>query len=208
MNKSEFLAALNSRLVGLPQNEIEERISFYSEMIDDRVEEGATEEDAVAGIGSIDEIVAQILEDVPLWSIVKENVKKNKENKEKKEKKRRAPKALEITLLILGSPVWLPLLIAAFAVILLLYVALWSIVVSLWAVFASLAACGIAGIVAGAAYAILSKPVDGLLLVAAGFVCSGLAIFAFIGCKAATKGTVKLTRKMLFAIKHLFVGKD
>ena len=205
MNKSEFLAELRSRLVGLPQNEIEERISFYSEMIDDRVEEGATEEDAVAGIGSIDEIVAQILEDVPLWSIVKEKVKKKRE---KTEKKRRSLKAWEIVLIVLGFPVWLPLLIAAFAVILSLYVVLWSVIISLWAVFVSLAACGLAGIVAGVGYAILVKPIDGILLVAAGLVCSGLAIFAFIGCKAATKGTARLTKKIIFGIKHLFVGKD
>lgn len=205
MNKSEFLAELRSRLVGLPQNEIEERISFYSEMIDDRVEEGATEEDAVAGIGSIDEIVAQILEDVPLWSIVKEKVKKKRE---KTEKKRRSLKAWEIVLIVLGFPVWLPLLIAAFAVILSLYLTLWALVISLWAVFVSLAACGLAGIVAGVGYAILVKPIDGILLVAAGLVCSGLAIFAFIGCKAATKGTARLTKKMIFGIKHLFVGKD
>ena len=205
MNKSEFLAELRSRLVGLPQNEIEERISFYSEMIDDRVEEGATEEDAVAGIGSIDEIVAQILEDVPLWSIVKEKVKKKRE---KTEKKRRSLKAWEIVLIVLGFPVWLPLLIAAFAVILSLYVVLWSVIISLWAVFVSLAACGLAGIVTGVGYAILVKPIDGILLVAAGLVCSGLAIFAFIGCKAATKGTARLTKKMIFGIKHLFVGKD
>ena len=201
MNKSEFLAELRSRLVGLPQNEIEERISFYSEMIDDRVEEGATEEDAVAGIGSIDEIVAQILEDVPLWNIVKEKIKKNK-------KKRRKLKAWEIVLLAVGSPVWLPLLIAAFAVILSLYLTLWALVISLWAVFVSLAACGLAGIVAGVGYAILVKPIDGILLVATGLVCSGLAIFAFIGCKATTKGTARLTKKMIFGIKHLFVGKD
>ena len=201
MNKSEFLAELRSRLVGLPQNEIEERLSFYGEMIDDRVEEGATEENAVAGIGSIDEIVAQILEDVPLWNIVKEKIKKNK-------KKRRKLKAWEIVLLAVGSPVWFPLLIAAFAVILSLYVVLWSVIISLWAVFVSLAACGLAGIVAGALYAILVKPIDGILLVATGLVCSGLAIFAFIGCKAATKGTARLTKKMIFGIKHLFVGKD
>ena len=205
MNKSEFLAELRSRLVGLPQNEIEERISFYSEMIDDRVEEGATEEDAVAGIGSIDEIVAQILEDVPLWSIVKEKVKKKRE---KTEKKRRSLKAWEIVLIVLGFPVWLPLLIAAFAVILSLYLTLWALVISLWAVFVSLAACGLAGIVAGVGYAILVKPIDGILLVATGLVCSGLAIFAFIGCKATTKGTARLTKKMIFGIKHLFVGKD
>ena len=60
MNKSEFLSELRTRLKGLPQNEIEERLSFYGEAIDDRIEEGVPEEDAVLEIGSIDDIVAQI----------------------------------------------------------------------------------------------------------------------------------------------------
>ncbi len=111
-------------------------------------------------------------------------------------------------LIVLGSPVWLPILISAFAAILSLYIALWSLVVSLWAVFASLAACGLAGIVGGLVYAILVKPIDGILLVAAGLVCSGLAIFVFLGCKAATMGTAKLAKKIVLGVKNMFVGKD
>ena len=47
MNKEEFLNALRSALAGLPQEDIEERLAFYSESIDDRVEdrvEGASKE--------------------------------------------------------------------------------------------------------------------------------------------------------------------
>ena len=45
MNKQEFLTRLRLGLAGLPQEEIAERVSFYHEMIDDRVEDGLTEED-------------------------------------------------------------------------------------------------------------------------------------------------------------------
>ena len=44
MNKQEFLAGLRKGLSGLPQEDIEERLLFYSEMIDDRIEEGMEEE--------------------------------------------------------------------------------------------------------------------------------------------------------------------
>ena len=47
MNKVEFLEQLRRGLNGLPQEEIEERVTFYSEMIDDRIEEGFSEEEAV-----------------------------------------------------------------------------------------------------------------------------------------------------------------
>ena len=50
MNKEEFLSELRTKLSGLPQEDIEERISFYSEMIDDRMEDGISEEEAVEGM--------------------------------------------------------------------------------------------------------------------------------------------------------------
>ena len=61
MDKAQFLEELKRRLSGLPQSELEERLLFYSEMIDDRVEDGLTEEEAVAGIGSVDALVEQIM---------------------------------------------------------------------------------------------------------------------------------------------------
>ena len=56
MLKQEFLAQLRDALCGLPQRDIDERLTFYSEMIDDRMEEGLSEEEAVAAVGSVDEI--------------------------------------------------------------------------------------------------------------------------------------------------------
>ena len=48
MNKQEFLDALRERLSGLPSREVEDRLGFYGEIIDDRIEEGISEHDAVA----------------------------------------------------------------------------------------------------------------------------------------------------------------
>ena len=45
MRKQEFLDTLRSRLSGLPRQELEERLAFYGEMIDDRMEEGLSEAD-------------------------------------------------------------------------------------------------------------------------------------------------------------------
>ena len=38
MNKSEFLEELRKGLAGLPKDDVEERLTFYGEMIDDRIE--------------------------------------------------------------------------------------------------------------------------------------------------------------------------
>ena len=79
MNKQEFLNELRQGLNGLPQYDIEERVSFYSEMIDDRIEEGFSEADAVAAVGSIADIVFQVVSDTPLTKIVKQRTKNKKE---------------------------------------------------------------------------------------------------------------------------------
>ena len=75
MNKHEFLAQLRKGLYGLSQNDIEERLTFYSEMIEDKKEEGITEEAAVESIGSVDEIISQIKADSPVTKIIKETIK-------------------------------------------------------------------------------------------------------------------------------------
>ena len=64
MTKLSFLQALHNKLTGLPQREIEERLHFYCEAIEDRMEEGLSEEEAVSEMGSIAEIAAQIAQDI------------------------------------------------------------------------------------------------------------------------------------------------
>ena len=197
MNKQEFLAQLRKGLSGLPKNDIDERLTFYSDMIDDRMEDGIPEETAVCEIGTASDIVSQIIADIPLGKLVKEKIKPKKKLK-----------AWEIILLVLGSPLWLPLLIAAFAVFLSLYVVFWSVIISLWAVFASLVACGFAGVVAGAVFAAGGNGLTGIAVIAAGIVCAGLSAFMFFGCKAATKGILKLTKKFAIWIKNCFIKKE
>ena len=75
MTKMVFLLRLQAQLQGLPPQEVEERLHFYGEMIDDRMEEGVSEEEAVAAVGSVEEIVQQILADTPLTALIKEKVR-------------------------------------------------------------------------------------------------------------------------------------
>lgn len=197
MTKLEFLSVLREALAGLPQSDVDERISFYTEMIDDRMEEGLSEQEAIAAIGSMDEIVAQIIADTPITKLVKQKIKP-----------KHRLSAWEIVLLALGSPIWLSLLIAAFAVVFSLYVSLWAVVVSFWSVFASLFGSGLGGFAGGTVLLCTGNAPSGLALMAAALVCVGLSIFAFFGCKAATTGTVALTKKMALAVKKMCMRKE
>lgn len=171
-------------------------MTFYSEMLDDQMEEGLSEEAAVAAVGPVDEIVRQIIADTPLAKLAKERMRP-----------RRQPKAWEIVLLVLGSPLWLSLGLAAIAVIFAFYVVLWSVSVSLWAVFASLAVCAVGGLPAFAVL-IARSGAAALAILAAGMVCAGLAIVLFFGCRAATKGILTLTRRIASWLKHCFLRKE
>ena len=197
MDKAEFLAGLTEKLSFLPWEEIDDRWEYLSEMIDDRMDEGLTEEEAVAELGPVEDVAVQIVEDLPLSILVKGKVKA---------KRRLGP--WEITLLILGAPLWLPLLISAFAVAVSLYAALWSAIVSFWAVFVSLAVCAPVFVIGSIPFAVTVGLPVGLALLGAGIFCAGLAVFCFFGCKAATVGTARLTKKMLLGLKRSFVGKE
>ena len=191
MTKLKFLLLLNDKLSGLPEDDVQERLSFYSEMIEDRMEEGLSEEEAVSAIGSIDEIAAQIIAEIaPFKTAFQE------------EKPKKHSKVLEIVLIVLGSPIWLSLLIAAFAVVISLYVSLWAVIISLWAVFASLVGCALGGLVAGLGFILFGNHLTGIAMIGAGIVCVGLSIFLFCGCKAATNATLVLTMKIPHWIKN------
>ena len=194
MRKNEFLAALRARLSALPVAEREERIGFYSEMIDDRIEEGLSEEESVDGVGAVEDIADQILSEVPPARV------------EVKEKRKLG--AGVIVLLALGSPIWLSLAVAAFAVLIAFYAVLWSLVAVVWSVFAALVAAGFGGIIGGITVAIVSNAFAGLALIAAALFCAGLAIFLFFGCLSATVGSAILTKKTFIGIKNLIVRKE
>ncbi|MCQ2418950.1 MAG: DUF1700 domain-containing protein [Clostridia bacterium] len=197
MSKQAFLSELRKRLSGLPKDELEERLTFYSDMIDDRVEDGIAEEAAISELGSMDALVSQIIAEVPFSKLVKEKIRP-----------KRKTKAWEIVLLILGSPLWLPLLLAAAAVILAVYVCLWAIIVSLWSAFLSFVVSAFAGIAAGIVLLFRGDGLNALAMIGVGLVCAGLSVFLFYGCKAATKGILKLTKQFALWIKRLFVGKE
>ena len=197
MTKMQFLMSLHDQLSGLPKDDAEQRLNFYSEMIDDRMEDGMTEAEAVAAIGSVEDIVAQIIEETPLVKIAREKIRS-----------KRRLKAGEITLLALGSPIWLPLLLAAGAVILVIYASVWAVIVSLWAGFGALIAGAIAGPLAGIAQTCLWDIPGGMTMLAAGLVCGGLSILMFHGCKGATKGILVLTKKFAVWLKNRWMKKE
>lgn len=70
----EFLGEIESRLSNLPDSEVEKIISYYNESIEDRLDDGMTEEDAVKSLGTVDSIVIGIQEEISFNDVVKEKI--------------------------------------------------------------------------------------------------------------------------------------
>ena len=193
MTKDAFLTQLKVALEGLPKDEAENTLSFYREMVDDKIEEGLTEEEAVASVDTVEKIVAQVVGDTPLSKILID-----------KAKPKRKLQPWEILLLVLGSPIWLSLGIAAAAVLFSLWISLWAVLISVWSVFISMVGsaggCAFGGIV----LLCVGKVPEGLVALAIALVAGGLGIFLFTGCKQITKQCILLTKKLLLWIKTIF----
>jgi len=61
MTKRDFLQTLEKRLGILPKAERDETIAYYRELIEDMMEEGCSEQEAVSRLEDIDLIVGRIL---------------------------------------------------------------------------------------------------------------------------------------------------
>ena len=198
MSRDAFIGELRHRMAGLPQEAVDRTVEYYSELIADSMEDGVAEEEAVSRLGSLDEIVANVVKETPLTQIVQTRVQ---------ESRKKGGSGWVIALLILGAPVWLPLLIAALAVLFALFIALWAVVIALWAAVTGVILAGVAAVAAGIFELVRLHVPQGLVLLGGGLVCLGLCALLFLLMKLITVGTVKLCKIIWTGIKSLFVGK-
>lgn len=63
VTKDKFLNKLAESICKLPGSEIDKTLTYYSEIIDDLVESGLSEEEAVQKVGDIQDITSKILEE-------------------------------------------------------------------------------------------------------------------------------------------------
>ena len=196
MTKADFLQLLERALSQLSEEERRANLEYYSELLDDMLEEGMTEAEATAKLGSPAAIAESILQEMPLSKLVSTRMK---------------PKSgwtpLAIILAVVGSPVWVPLLLAGVAVVAALFVSIWALAVVAVVVVLALALAVIAAPVLAVRTAVLTLPL-GLLLLGGGLVLLGLCVLGGLMavelCKLLAQLTVLLARK----IKGLFIRKE
>lgn len=191
MNKQEYINRLNELLACLPADHRLESISFYEEMIDDRMEDGMTEEQAVAGLDAPGIAAEKILDDLPAVPRVVV-------------KTRRKSRALLWGAAIIGSPLWVALALAFAATVLGIYLCIWLLAACIWVI----AIGGILCLPLGTLLAFWGIEAGNTAFALWGFgsglVGSALGALCARGAFAASKQLALLSRKWLRRALSLF----
>ena len=196
MNKQSYLEQIRRLLQRLPEEDRERSLAFYAESIDDRMEDGMSEEAAVASMESPEKAANTILMDMPIPKLVKARVKERRMG------------AAEILLLALGFPLWFPLLLTVLILGLTVYLLVWALVLALGAAVLALGLSAAALLVAGV-YSIIKAVISlGVLNFGAALVLTGLTVLLGFVLVWACKLAGKLGKWMVRGLKALLIRKE
>jgi uncharacterized membrane protein len=196
MKKAEFLARLRQKLFILPQRELEDTLEYYSEMIDDYVENGCTPEEAVAKMGGVENVAAQVLAGTQTSTSQTDGAKKGKKG------------GNMLLLLILGFPLWFPLLIAAFCILLSVAVVIATLAMVVpWSLVVSFGASALGLLIAGAAILVSESVAAAVFLFGAAMVLGALCIFTFWAGIRLTALGAKAIGAMFKGVGKLIFGR-
>ena len=198
MNKKEYLEKLRKALNDISITNVESCVEYYSEMIDDRIEDGMSEEDAVNSMESIESIVEASRLEKPMPVLVKEKVQKSKE-----EAGKNGHGTLWMVLAIIGFPVWFPLLMVLGVILLALYIILVVLVLTFFLVEIAIALAALGCLVLPiAAFATLSLP-SAILCIGGFLLLAGLTTLLWKPIVLLAKGTIKIFTGFIRKLKKL-----
>ena len=194
MNKQEYLDALRRALAQMPSEERERQLAYYDELISDMCEDGMSEAEAASRLGEPNAVAQELLAALPLWALVKTRVSPGG-----------GLSPLVIALLILGFPLWFPLLTAVGAVLL-------SLIITLWALFIAYAAVVFA-LLASAVALMIALPlgyVEGSPLMAAGLLLAsaGAGILLALALPPLARLLGRATKAVGRGVKSIFIKKE
>lgn len=195
MTKHEFLAAVRAHAQGsgyIP-HELEKMLEYYSEMIDEAIEDGATEEEAVAGLGTWAEIVEQINASCTTVC-VQENAEKtggtqtHTQTEAPADQKKRGYVRLPVwamVLLILSAPLWVPLIFSVLMALFLVIVIGASLMAALVVTTVALAVVGVVGIPVAVVVLFTVGGARFGFTLATALICIGVAMLLWLLCAVA-----------------------
>ena len=194
MSKLEFMDALRRALAQLPPEELDKQLAYYDELFSDMLEDGLSEQEAAERLGDPARIAQELLTELPLGTLVKTRVKAAG-----------GLSGLNIALLVLGFPLWFPLLLSFGAVLLAILVTLWSLALALAAVVLALGLSSVALTLAIFVRVVSASPV---LLIGAALIVGGLCVLCALALRPLCRGLARLSAGLFKWIKSLFIKKE
>lgn len=195
MKKEEFLISLDRALKRLPEQDKQEILDYYKEIIEDKIESGQDESEAVSSVDSIEEIVNQVITE----GVEKSDVEMVTPEKKKTDKR-------QLIILIVGSPLWVPLTLAAISIIFAAYICAWAGVFSMAVTEAALTICAPASAILAIVNMCMGDVALGFIVLGISFSASGIALIAFLPCIKLVAYSVKLTKKSMLKLVNVTVG--
>ena len=198
-SRLEFTNELKQLLSSLPESERNKSLSYYNEMIDDRIENGMEETAAVACMEPPAVIAGRILAELtpaPAEPALQFPPQKQKMS------------AGMLALLILGSPLWVTLLSGFFLVVFSVYLAVWSFVVAFFSISLSFAAACVGLIVLSPAAWVRGGFPSFLFAGGIGLVSGAIAIAFWILSMWYVKTAARFTKWSFSKICGMFRRKN
>lgn len=194
MNKEIFLKKLNEAMSNFPSEEIRKAQMYYDEAISDRIEEGLTEQEAVANMGDIDAIVTELKINLPISKLIETSVKTSHQQS--------TNKGLWLFLIIISFPIWAPILVGFGSTAVTLYITVLALILSMFLVIGSLILVSIVAAIGGV-YGLFSGNVLAFIGYAGlSSMAIGLFLMSVHPMLALAKSTFKLPPYLFMKIKQ------
>lgn len=201
MNKQEYLDTLRAALETKNAANVDGMIEYYDEMICDRMEDGMSEEDAVAALPAVHKVVEDAMLDMPIHKLATARVRESREKAEKK-----GHGAIWIVLAVLGFPIWFPLAITLITLVLVFMLVLFIFVGVLYIVDISIGASALAVLLGGLSFTLGVFTFPGFLTGLGGaLVLGAICILLIKPLNIVAKAVARFCGAVLIGIKKMFI---
>lgn len=215
MTKAEFLAYVQEKLSALSFAEQQRSLTYYEELIEDYREDGMTEEEAIARLGDPEEITKEILAEAAAQEAAEETANPQQETgptyytdpqpdqpynpAPHQATPRRGMGTGTVLLLVLGFPLWFPLLLTGLALLLVFYILLFIPIIIFGALAVGLGLGGVAGLVLSP-FSLMEALPMGVFQIGGCIFVIGIAILCTFATIGLWRGVLLVIRKSAGAI--------
>ena len=187
MNKAWFLSEIKMKMEQFPDFELQETLDYYNEIIDDKIESGMSEEEAIFSLGKVDEILKEMIYEMPITSILNSRIKPK-------------PELNKIQMFFIG----LVMLIGAlpvFIVLFSLYLSIWAVIGALYFTNFVMLLSSLLCIMSFVFHLFMRNWSQSMLSVGLFFLTAGLSILMFYGMNFVSVYLVDISKKYMRWIK-------